>query len=104
MSKDRAHTDTDADMELSLALVRDIARDQIETIRQRASDPHDHGRSLPLPVASADQVTIGEALRAAVHQLEALERELGRRTDDDDDDSVEPAVPAHVAEAARRAR
>lgn len=102
MSKDTAHTDTEADVALSLSLVRSIAQGQIEEIRQRAADPHDHGRSLPLPVASAEQVTIGEALRAAVHQLEALERELGRRAGDDD--THEPSVPAHIAEAARRAR
>ncbi|NDC57696.1 MAG: hypothetical protein EBZ50_02480 [Alphaproteobacteria bacterium] len=102
MSKDRAHTDTEADTALSLALVRRIAQDQIEAIRQRASDPHDHGRSLPLPVSTAEHVSIGEALRAAVHQLETLERELGRQSGDDD--SSEPTVPAHIAEAARRAR
>jgi hypothetical protein len=102
MSKDSAHADTEAEMALSLALVRSIARDQIDAICQRASDPHDHGRSLPLPVASAEHVSIGEALRAAVHQLEALERELGRQREDDD--TSEPTVPAHIAEAARRAR
>ena len=60
---------------LSLSLMRDIALQSLEKVRAEAAEPSDGGRSLPLPMAGVEDVTIGQALQAAFLQLEALKRQ-----------------------------
>lgn len=104
LSKRRA----EADQALAAELIADTARTQIERTKARAADPQDAGRSLPLPMGDAGSVTIGEALRAAVFQLDELERQLGRRSahgrHEPDSHEGTMTIPAHIADAVRRDR
>ena len=91
---------------LSLALMRDIALQSLEKVRAEAADPVDAGRSLPLPVAGAEDVTIGQALQAAFLQLETLKRQASGDTKSDaldwSDDKIAFPYPAIAKQAMKR--
>jgi hypothetical protein len=96
------------DEAVSSELMLEIARRQIANTQAAAAEPGDCGRSLPLPMPDLASVSLGEAIRAAVFQLDALERRMGRRPADDasgeQDEAREKRVPAHVVDAMRRDR
>ncbi len=62
------------DADLSRALMRDIAHQSLERGRAAAADPADAGRSLPLPLPAAADVTIAQALEAAFLYLAAVKK------------------------------
>jgi hypothetical protein len=107
---DAGRGDEADDTALGLQLVRDIARRSIARTRSAAADPADMGRSLPLPMPALKDLTLAQALEAAVHQLDELERRrLGEQADGLDGEcggalDHAPEIPPHIARIVRPAR
>lgn len=116
MSAQRSQIDRDvinddtggSDTALSLQLIRDNARLSLERTRSDIAARGDNGQSLPLPMPSAEEVTLRQSIEAAFFHLEALKRRADGVQDDDCDpldwseELLEFVEIAHLSRALKR--